>query len=373
MIYFDNASTTQPEQNILDAYLELASNNFANPNSIHKLGVSNFNNINRIKKDILKTLKLNQNDYDVIFTSGATEANNLAILGFANKNKRFKHFVTSEYEHSSILNPFKHLEKLGYKVDYIKINEDGLIDLEDLKNKINNEPTFYSFMGVNNEIGSINNLVDIKKLIGNNSILFSDLVQTIGKEKIDLNYLDLFSFTSHKIYGIKGIGCLIKKKKINIENIIYGGEQENGLRPGTQDFAAISCFNLALKEVMNNHENNYKLVREINDYIVNELKDLDEIHINSSSKATPYIINVSTKNKKASVIVEALSNKEVFVSSVSACNSKKEPNSYVVYSLTKNEKYAKNTIRISLGKNNTLDEAKEFCKIFKEVLSSIRS
>ena len=172
MIYFDNASTTLPSKNVLDEFVKCSKENFANPNSIHRLGVENNSKIERIKLEILKLLNLKTTDYEVVFTSGATEANNLAIQGFLKRNgKRFNHILTSKIEHSSVLEVFKNLEKQGFKVDYINVNSDGVLDLNDLKNHFDGSPVFCSFIETNNEIGTVNNLDEIRKIIGPNKIL----------------------------------------------------------------------------------------------------------------------------------------------------------------------------------------------------------
>lgn len=374
MIYFDNASTSKPRKEVLDEFLKTSNNNYANPSSIHKLAMENSANIERIKLNILRKLKLSDRDYEVIFTSGATESNNLAILGFCLKNKRrFYHVLTSVYEHASVLNVFKELEKQGFKVDYIKVNKEGVIDLDDLKNHLDANPVFVSFMGVNNEIGTINDLNKIRDIIGENNVFHSDLVQGIGKVDLDLNKLDMFTFTGHKINGLKGCGVLIKRKKLNIEPIIFGGGQQNNLRSGTLDYPSICAFNVALDNLIKNKDIEYKNVKEIHDYLVSELSKIDGVKIHNFLTSSPYIVSLSLLNKKASVVVEALSNKDIFVNSESACYSKRSDKSYVLEAIGCSEKEASNPIRISLGLYNTMSEAEIFIKEFKDILEKVRS
>lgn len=373
MIYFDNASTTRPDIEVIKEYEVLNLTSFANPHSINSLGMKNKINIERVRNEMLKILGLNPNDYSLIFTSGATEANNLAIQGFCHRNKkRYNHIMTSTIEHNSVLNVFKHLEEEGFKVDYIKVTSDGKIDEEDLKKHLDGKPVFAAFMCVNNEIGSVNNMKKLKEILGSESILFCDLVQTIGKEKVDFGSIDMFSFTSHKIHGIKGIGCLIKRKKIMLEPLVYGGGQEDGLRSGTMDYSAICAFKKALEYSLIHFNENYNTVKEIHDYIREELLKIDGIVLHDFDGSCPYILNFSTLNKKASVIVEALSNKDIYVNSVSACYSKKETASYVIKEIGGSDIEASNTIRLSFSRNNTLDEAREFIKVFNSILESIK-
>lgn len=374
MIYFDNASTTKPREEVLKEFERASRENFANPNSIHKLAMENSANIERIKNNILKCLKLDYRKYDIIFTSGATESNNLAIYGFCMRNKkRFNHILTSNYEHASVLNVFKELEGLGFKVDYIKANSEGTIDLEDLKAHLDGNPVFVSFMGVNNEIGTVNDLKKIRSIIGENSIFHSDLVQGIGKAKLNLDALDMFTLTSHKIYGLKGCGALVKKKSVNLEKIIYGGGQQQDIRSGTLDFPSISAFNVAVELLMKEQNDEYIKIKEIHDYLVDELKKVDGVKVHNFKTSSPYIVSLSLTNKKASVVVEGLSNKDIFVNSESACYSKSDAKSYVLEAIGCNEVETSNPIRISLGMYNTLDEAKIFVEEFKKVLESIRS
>ena len=373
MIYFDNASTTKPDNEVLECFNSASENNYANPHSIHKLAMDNAANIERKKNEILKLLGLSIRDYEVIFTSGATESNNIVIQGFAHRNsKRFNHIMTSNVEHSSVLNVFRELEKEGFKVDYIKVNKEGVLDLEDLKNHLDGKPVFASFMAVNNEIGTTNDLKAIHEILGTDSVFHSDLVQAIGKAKVDFNSLDMMTFTSHKIYGLKGCGCFIKKRKINLNPIVYGGNQEEGLRSGTMDYPSICAFTLALKKVINDYDKDYSTIKGIRDYIISNLSGVEGVVIHDFPTCSPYILNISLTEKKTSVVVEALSNKSIYVNSVSSCYSKDKSMSYVIKALGKSDLEAANTIRLSFGKYNTLEEAKEFVPVFLEILKSVR-
>ena len=374
MIYFDNASSTRPLKECLDAFYVSSSDSFYNPNSIHAPAMKLFNEINRIKENFLKKLKLDST-YEVIFTSGASESNNLAILGYALKNRnRGNKVITCKIEHESVLEVFKYLEKIGFNVTYLNVNQNGEIDINEFKEAIDKNTILVSIMGVNNEVGNVLNITEIKEVIKAypKCVLHSDLAQTLGKEKFDFSLLDMFTISAHKIYGIKGIGALIKKKKVMLEPLIHGGGQENGLRSGTLDYPSIVSFNVSLNYTIDHFEENYRKVKDLQTYLLNELSKIDEVSINNFKNSCPYIVNFSLKRKKASVVVEALSNKEIYVSSVSACNSKKEGASYVLLALNKSESDAHNSIRLSLSKDNTLEECKIFIEILKEILEKIR-
>ena len=374
MIYFDNASSTKPIKECLDTFYNESINNYFNPSSIHEGAMHLSANINRIKANFLKCLKLDDK-YEVIFTGGASESNNLAIIGYALKNRnRGNKLITSKVEHESVLNVFRYLETLGFAVTYLDVNKEGKIDLETFKKTIDKETILVSLMPVNNEVGFILNIKEISEIIKMypKCVLHCDAAQTLGKERFDYQLADLITISAHKIYGIKGIGALIKKKKISLMPLIHGGGQENGLRSGTLDYPAIASFNVSLNYITTNFENFYKKTLVLQDYLLKELSKIDEIVINTSKNSSPYIVNFSFKTKKASVIVEALSNRGIYCSSVSACNSKKEESSYVLKAIGRSEKEAHNSLRISLSKDNTIEECEEFIKILKELIVTIR-
>ena len=374
MIYFDNASSTKPIKECLDTFYNESLNNYFNPSSIHEGAMHLSANINRIKANFLKCLKLDDK-YEVIFTSGASESNNLAIIGYALKNRnRGNKLITSKVEHESVLNVFHYLETLGFLVTYLDVNKEGKIDLETFKKTIDKDTILVSLMPVNNEVGFILNIKEISEIIKMypKCVLHCDAAQTLGKERFDYQLADLITISAHKIYGIKGIGALIKKKKISLMPLIHGGGQENGLRSGTLDYPAIASFNVSLNYITTNFENFYKKTLVLQDYLLKELSKIDEIVINTSKNSSPYIVNFSFKTKKASVIVEALSNRGIYCSSVSACNSKKEESSYVLKAIGRSEKEAHNSLRISLSKDNTFEECEEFIKVLKELIAIVR-
>lgn len=375
MIYFDNASSTRPIDKCLDAFLIAAKESYYNPSSIHAPGMKLFNDINRIKENFLKKLKLD-NNYEVIFTSGASESNNLALVGYALKNKgRGRKLITTKIEHESVLEVFKYLETQGFQVTYLNINSEGKIDIDEFKKAIDNQTILVSIMGVNNELGNVLNIKEIKEVIKDYSkcVLHSDLAQTLGKEKFDYTLPDMFTISAHKIYGLKGIGALVKKKKIMLTPLIHGGGQENGLRSGTYDYPSIVSFNASLNFIIEHFDEFYKKSKEMQAFLIENLQKIDEVVINNyPNNSSPFIVNFSLKTKKASVVVEALSNKEIYVSSVSACNSKKEGASYVLLAANKSMHEASNSIRLSLGKDNTIEECKIFIEVLKNILRTVR-
>ncbi len=377
LIYFDNASTTRASEEVLKVYNEVHLSSFANPSSIHKEGQRSFYQLNRSKEELLKVLKLN--NHEVIYLSGATEANNLAIKGSALRYKnRGNHIITSSYEHPSVLEAFKQLEtEFGFKVTYLNPNSDGLITSKEVESALTDKTILVSLMAVNNEIGSINPIEEISNLLEKypKVIFHVDACQAIGKLEKEINYskVDLLTISGHKIHGLVGFGALIKKKKIELLPLNSGGGQEYGYRSGTEDLANALALLQSVKDIVNKEKEHYDHVSLLADKLfsyLNSRKDLYELNV--PNPINPYIINFSTINRKGSVVVEALSNNNIMVSSTSACHSSKEKGSYVVKALGKEDKISNNTIRVSLDYTNTMEEIDIFISTLDKIIGEIR-
>ena len=377
MIYFDNASTTKVRQSVLDVYNKTHLDYFANPSSIHKEGQKSFYLFNRTKEEILKIFNLK--DSEVIYLSGATEANNLAIKGVALRYKnRGNHIITSIYEHPSVIEAFKQLEKeFGFKVTFLSPNKNGIIDKEMVEYSLTSETILVSLMAVNNEIGAINPIEEISNLLEKypKVIFHVDACQAIGKLEKEINYskVDLLTISGHKIHGLVGFGALIKKKKIDFVPLLSGGGQEYGYRSGTEDLANACALLEALKCSVKEERTNYLHVNELANKIISYLNEHPDLYeLNLPNPINPYIINFSTITKKGSVVVEALSNNDIMVSSTSACHSSKEKGSYVVKSLGKDDKISNNTIRVSLDYTNNMEEVDIFISTLDKIIGEIR-
>lgn len=367
-IFLDNAATTIPNKDVVALYNDIEINHFGNSGSIHKLGVDSSNLLSKARESILNSFKLK--NFKVYFTGSSTEANNLAIKGYCHKyQNRGKHIITSKIEHPSVLECFKALEKEGYKVTYLKVNKDGVINLDELKAAMNNETILVSIMAVNNEIGSINPIKEISEVIQGypKCALHVDTTQAIGKLSLDYSLVDMFVVSSHKIHGLKGAGCLIAKSTLTFDPVISGGGQEEGMRSGTVSVAQACALAKAIKLAVPN-----KNIEVLRDILVEKLEQIDGIELNSNKECTPYIVNFSLLKKKAAVVVEALSNTNIYVSSVSACHSKGEARSYVIEALGKDDVYAHNTIRVSFCNENTVEEINAFIDSLKKILEEIK-
>ncbi len=370
MIYFDNAATTRPSLAVLECFEKENEQCFANPSSRHAYGREAYRKLENARLSILKSLSLS-NDYRVLFTSGASESNNLAIKGIAKEYlRRGKRIITTQVEHPSVLEAFRSLEKEGFEVIYLPTKEDGTVDPETLKENMNKETILVSIMATNNETGSNNDILALSKIVHTfpKAFFHVDVTQAIGKRDLPYSSIDLFSFSGHKIHGLKGTGALILKKNITLLRQIDGGDQEYFFRAGTDNLPGDEALAVALEEATKNLQDNIAHAKEISSFLREELEKNDEILMNSPLEGSPFILNFSLKRKKASVVTEALSHEGIYVSSVSACNSKGEPISYVLEAMGFSKERAMNSIRLSFSRENTLEEAKTFLNTLQNIL-----
>ena len=374
IIYLDNAATAKVDPEVLDSYNQITLNYFANPSSIHSLGQVASRLLEKSREQILNILKLTH--HEVIFTSGATEANNLAIKGYCFANRsRGNHIITSVSEHPSVLNSVLELKDFGYEVSVLPVNEKGAVEVKTLKAAIKENTILVSLMMVNNETGAINPIKEIGEYLKNfPKIAFHvDMVQAMGKLPLDLNNIDMFSIAGHKIHGLLGSGVLVKEKKIILKAINNGGGQENNLRSGTNTLALSASLAKAIRIAISNQAKDYEHIKTLSKRLLDYLKDnQDKYRINSYYEENPYIVNFSLRNHKASVVVEALSNRGIMVSSLSACHAKHEDYSAVVYAMTNDLNIAHNTIRVSFGKDNTIEEVEALIKNLESIIKEIK-
>lgn len=364
MIYLDYSATTPTSKEVLDTFVKVSQDFIGNPNSLHTLGVESNNLINKATEQIANILKVKKEE--VIYTSGSSESNNLAIKGICLKyQKRGKHIITTEFEHSSIYGPIGYLETLGFECDFVNTKEDGKVDLEHLKSLLREDTILVSINSVNSEIGIIEPIEEIAKIVKENKNTFFhvDATQSIGKINIDFSNVDLVSFSAHKFFGIKGIGCLIKKEKVMVEPLIHGGKSTTVFRSGTPMLPLIVSTSKALRLAVEDLDKKYEYVLGLNKYLREELKKYDNVYINSPENAIAYVLNVSIKGIKPETMLHALEKYEVYISTQTACSSEKAI-SKAVFALTKDEDRAKSSIRISLSYKTTKEELEEFLKIF---------
>lgn len=373
MIYLDYSATTPVNDSVLDTYVKVTKNYIGNPNSLHKLGLESSKLINDATRQIKKILDIEEKE--IIYTSGASEANNLAIFGVCRKYKnRGKHIITTRLEHSSVSECFNELEKEGFRVSYVEIDGDGRVRLDDLKSLICDDTILVSICAVNSEIGLMQDLDGIGNLLKKypKVIFHSDITQAIGKVKLNLWNVDMASMSSQKFYGMKGVGALLKNKNLEIEPIIYGGKSTTIYRSGTPATALIVSMSKALRLVYEDFEEKYAQVLELSNYLKQKLQIIDGIILNSTSCSLPHIVNISILNVKPETILHALEEDDIYISTQTACHKAGDLSTSVL-ELTKNELYATHSIRISISYLTTKNEINQFIDTLKEKIDKLNS
>lgn len=369
MIYLDYSATTPVLKEVLDSYNKVTIDYFGNPNSLHSLGVKSRELLNSATKQISNIFKIKEEE--IIYTSGSTEANNLALIGCALAHgKRGSHIVVSKLEHESIYGICNYLESIGFYIDYVKNTADGVIDLDDLKGLVNENTVLVSICAVNSELGIRQPLKTIKQVINKenpNTIFHSDMTQAVGKIPINLGDVDMASMSGHKIYGPKGIGMLYKKIGINIKPILYGSNKD--IRPGTPALPLIVSFSKALRIANSDLDKKENTIKKHNDKICEFLSGYPKILINKTPYSIPNILNISLMNIKPETFIHALEKHDVYVSSNTACSSGKI--SSAVLGVYGDKKRALTTIRISLSYMTTNEEINEFINIFESVYNKL--
>ena len=372
MVYLDYSATTKTRDEVIDTYIKSSKDYFANPNSLHKLGVNAKKLIDASTEQIAKIM--NCKAEDVIYTSCASESNNLAIKGVALRNKkRGMHIITTNLEHSSIYGPVGYLTNLGFEVDFVKTNEYGLVDIDDLKSLLRDDTILVSIGAVNSETGVRQNIEELAKLLKNyNCIFHVDATQAVGKVRVDYSNVDLISFTAHKFFGPKGVGVLIKRDNVLIEPLIHGGKSTTIYRSGTPALPLITSLAKALRLIDEELDDNYKNVEILNNYIKDNLKKYDNVRINSNKYSIPHILNLSVMNAKPESMQHALEEYDIYISTQSACSSN-NPVSRSVLEVTKDNEASKHSIRISLSGITTKEEVDMFLTAFDKCIDKFNS
>ena len=363
MIYLDYSATTPVDDRVLDTFVKVTKEYIGNPNSLHALGVEAKKLIDASTKQIADILRVKENE--IIYTSGASEANNMAIKGICFKYKnRGKHIITTTLEHSSVLEVFKYLENEGFEVSYAKLDENGVVDLEELKKIIRDDTILVSICSVNSEVGVRQPVEEIGLMLKEYPKLYfhSDVTQSIGKEKVDFTNIDLASFSGQKFYGMKGIGGLIKKESIILESLIHGGKSTTVFRSGTPATALIVSLAKAMRLASENYEEKRRKVEDLNKYLISKLNDLN-VDINSNDKCVPHIVNLSLRNIKSETMLHALEKDNIYISTQTACSQGNY--SLAVYSVTNDKEKAGRSIRISLSHLTNMDELNKFIEVLK--------
>ena len=369
-VYFDNSATTKVSKRAADKAYEMMIECFGNPSSLHSLGIRAEAELTAARRSVAKSLGADERE--IFFTSGATEANNLALFGAAESRRRTGNkIVTSAVEHSSVIEACKRLENTGYEVVYLRPDEGGKISESDLKEAIDEKTILVSLMAVNNETGAIQPYNSVKRIIKQNNspaLFHCDCVQAFGKIPIKAEKIgaDLLSITAHKIHGPKGVGAIYIKRGTRLIPQHYGGEQEGRIRPGTQASSLIAAFGCAVDEI---DYSAVERVKEVRDYIKAFVEKLDRVFINSPEDALPYILNFSVEGIRSETMMHFLASEGIYASSGSACAKGKQ--SHVLSAMGLPRQRTDSALRPSFSKHSTLEEAEYFCKALKAAAEKI--
>lgn len=376
MIYLDHSATTKPSADVMKAFVQANERYYANPASLHEMGVEVNVLLNRSREQIAGLIHTEPEH--VIFTSGGSESNNFLIKGIARANThRGKHIIVSSIEHASVLETARALEKEGFHVDYVDVDKHGVVDLNDLKAKLTKDTVVVSIMHVNNEIGAIQPIEEIAKIVheGSRAFYHVDAVQSFGKLPVYFNGElgpDAISVSGHKINGLKGTGIAALRKRTTIEAIIHGGGQEMGLRSGTvavpQDVAIAKAVRLAEQHRTENVQQYIKWRNAIHTF----LEPMEDVYVLSSNEGAPHIVSCSIRGIKGEVIVNAMQRQGVIVSTSSACHSKDNQISHVVQAVGVPDGFARGVIRISFGQGLTDPDIEKFKEAFSNVVKQVR-
>lgn len=362
MIYLDNSATTKPYDDVVQTYMKVASSFFGNPSSLHSLGMQAEELINEARKRMAYLLRIKENE--LYFTSGGTEGNNIAIKGavYARKN-RGTHLITTKVEHSSVYECFRQLEREGFQVTYIPVNNEGRVNVQTIAEAIRPDTTFVSIIHVNNEVGTIQPIEEIGTLLTEYpTICFHvDHVQGVAKVPLSLKNVHLCTGSAHKFHGMKGNGFLYVRENVNIKPLFYGGQQENGLRAGTENVAGIVSMAQALRLAFEQKEDRSDALAQVKANMMERLQTIPGVILNTPKKDTaPHIVHFSVPPLKPEVIVQSLAAKNIFVSTQSACSSKLEEPSRILTAMGFNKERATSGIRVSLSYETTKAEVDTF-------------
>ena len=377
--YLDNSATTVVVAPVKDIMIKTMCEDFGNPSSLHLKGVDAEKYVKKAREIIAKSLKVDEKE--IIFTSGGTESNNLALIGTALANQRAgKHIITTCFEHASVLSTMDFLKDMGFEITYLAVDSDGKIDLNQLKESLREDTILVSVMYVNNEIGAVEPVSEISKIIKayNPDIVFHvDAIQTYGKYIINPKKqgIDLLSVSGHKIHGPKGSGFLYASGKVKLKPIIYGGGQQKGMRSGTENVPAIAGLGEAVKYSYDNFNEKIEKLYSLKDYFIDEVSKIDNVKINSKKgkESAPHIVSVSFIGVRSEVMLHTLEDRGIFVSAGSACSSNKQKNvSATLKGIGLKPEEIDSTIRFSFCYETTKEEIDYTVDVIKENIAMLR-
>lgn len=364
MIYLDYAANTPVDKKVLDTFYEVSLEYIGNPNSPHSQGFQAGERLLQSTKKIAEIMGAKESE--VIFTSGASEANNLAVKGIAASYRRYgKHIITTYLEHASVTGPITALQNDGYEVEFVNVMENGQVSIEHLKELIREDTVLVSVCFVDSEVGTIQNVEEIGRIVKEypHTYFHVDATQAVGKIPVTFDCMDLLTFSGHKFYGLNGCGVLLKKDELTLEPLIHGGHSSTSFRSGTPMLGLAVATETALSLAVEKLEERYDYVKELNSFLRNELIKDKDVKIISPADGSPFILNISIKGVNTNKLQGELDKLGICLSTKSACCA---PNtvSRPVYAMTKDRKAALATLRISLSHLTTKKELEDFLNSF---------
>jgi cysteine desulfurase len=376
--YFDNSATTRVLDSVKEIVVKTMTEDYANPSARHKKGMEAEQYIRRARAEIAKTLKALEKE--ILFTSGGSESNNLALIGGALANQRAgRHIVSTAIEHPSVYNPMEYLEGLGFEISFLSVDGDGHISLKELYEAVRQDTILVSVMYVNNEIGAVEPVEEIARVIKEknpNTLFHVDAIQAYGKYVIcpKKQGIDLLSVSGHKIHGPKGVGFLYIREGVKLKPMIYGGGQQNNLRSGTENVPGVAGLGVAAREMYTDHKAKVEHLFELKDYMMDGIKELEGVTINSKKgdKSAPQIVSVSFEGVRSEVLLHALEERGIYVSSGSACSAHHPGVSGTLKGIGIPQRLQESTIRFSFGMFNTKSEIDYCIQVLKELLPVLR-
>lgn len=378
LAYLDNSATTRCSERAKDLMVQILMQDFGNPSSLHGMGVTAEEYIKEAKSNIAKTLKAEEKE--ILFTSGGTESNNMALIGTALANRRAgNHIITTEIEHASIAAPLEFLKEQGFRITKLSVDKNGHISLEELRDAVGEDTILVSIMMVNNEIGAVEPVAEAAKIIKEknpNTIFHVDAIQAYGKYRIYPKKLgiDLLSVSGHKIHAPKGTGFLYIRDKVKIKPIIYGGGQQKGMRSGTENVPGVAALGEAAAEIYENFEEKIERLYALKEHFVEEVTKMEGVTVNGCTgrDSAPQIVSVSVDGVRSEVMLHTLEEKQIYVSAGSACSSNKPSVSSTLKSIGLPKELLDSTIRFSFCVNTTMEEIDYAIAAMQEAVPRLR-
>ena len=376
--YFDNSATTRALDSVRDIVVKTMMEDYANPSAKHINGMQAENYVKEARSIIAKTLKVQ--DKEILFTSGGSESNNMALIGTALANKRAgNHIISSSIEHASVYNPLGFLAEQGFEITYLPVDHLGHISLEELEAALRQDTILVSIMYVNNEVGAVEPVEEISKVIKKKNpktIFHVDAIQAYGKYEIrpKRQGIDLLSVSGHKLHGPKGVGFLYIDEKVKIKPLIYGGGQQRNLRSGTENVPGIAGLGVAAKEMYTDHQTKIDYLYELKDYMMERIQEVEGTYVNNQPgrESAPQIVSISFEGIRSEVLLHALEDRGIYVSSGSACSSNHPGVSGTLKGIGVRKDLLDATLRFSFGMFNTKEEIDYAIEVLKELLPVLR-